>query len=44
MNEFLAFLQEVRDLLLIIEEDKDLTYITEVIEKVEEEIKIIEEA
>ncbi len=44
MNEFLAFLQEVRDLLLIIEEDKDLTYITEVIEKVEEEIKIIEES
>ena len=43
MDEFLAFLQEVRDLLLIIEEDKDLTYITEVIEKVEEEIKIIEE-
>jgi|TARA_R110000796_G_scaffold202455_1_gene318802 hypothetical protein len=44
MDEFLAFLQEVRDLLLIIEEDKDLTYITEVIEKVEEEIKIIEES
>ena len=43
MDEFLAFLQEVRDLLLIIEEDKDLTYISEVIEKVEEEIKIIEE-
>ena len=43
MDEFLAFLQEVRDLLLIIEEDKDLTYLTEVIEKVEEEIKIIEE-
>ena len=43
MDEFLAFLQEVRDLLLIIEEDKDLTYFTEVIEKVEEEIKIIEE-
>ena len=42
MDEFLAFLQEVRDLLLIIEEDKDLTYLTEVIEKVEEEIKIIE--
>jgi|TARA_R100000963_G_C4538974_1_gene36971 hypothetical protein len=44
MDEFLAFLQEVRDLLLIIEEDKDLTYLTEVIEKVEEEIKIIEES
>ena len=44
MHEFLAFLQEVRDLLLIIEEDKDLTYLTEVIEKVEEEIKIIEES
>jgi|TARA_R110000824_G_scaffold143166_7_gene310684 hypothetical protein len=43
MDEFLAFLQEVRDLLLIIEEDKDLSYITRVIEKVEEEIKIIEE-
>ena len=42
MDEFLAFLQEVRDLLLIIEEDKDLTYLSEVIEKVEEEIKIIE--
>ena len=44
MDEFLAFLQEVRDLLLIIEEDKDLTYISEVIDKVEEEIKIIEES
>jgi hypothetical protein len=44
MDEFLAFLQEVRDLLLIIEEDKDLTYLSEVIEKVEEEIKIIEES
>mgnify|MGYP003154975834 FL=1 len=43
MDEFLAFLQEVRDLLLIIEEDKDLTYLSEVIKKVEEEIKIIEE-
>jgi len=43
MHEFLAFLQEVRDLLLIIEEDEDLTYLTEVIDKVEEEIKIIEE-
>ena len=43
MDEFLAFLQEVRDLFLIIEEDKDLSYITRVIEKVEEEIKIIEE-
>ena len=42
MDEFLAFLQEMRDLLLIIEEDKDLTYLTEVIERVEEEIKIIE--
>ena len=44
MDEFLAFLQEVRDLLLIIEEDKDFTYLTEVIGKVEEEIKIIEES
>ena len=44
MDEFLAFLQEVRDLLLIIEEDKDFTYLTELIEKVEEEIKIIEES
>jgi|TARA_R110000850_G_scaffold165672_2_gene290728 hypothetical protein len=43
MDEFLAFLQEIRDLLLIIEEDKDLTYLSEVIYKVEEEIKIIEE-
>ena len=43
MDEFLAFLQEVRDLLLVIEEDKDLTYLAEVIYKVEEEIKIIEE-
>ena len=43
MDEFLAFLQEVRDLLLIIEEDRDLSYITRVIEKVEEEIKIIDE-
>ena len=42
MDEFLTFLQEVRDLLLIIEEDEDLTYLSEVIEKVEEEIKIIE--
>ena len=44
MDEFLAFLQEVRDLLLIIEEDKDFTYLTEVIEKVEEEIKMVEES
>ena len=44
MDEFLVFLQEVRDLLLIIEEDEDLTYLSEVIEKVEEEIKIIEES
>ena len=43
MDYFLEFLQEVRDLLLIIEEDRDLSYITRVIEKVEEEIKIIEE-
>ena len=43
MDEFLAFLQEVRDLLLIIEEDRELSYLTRVIEKVEEEIKIIEE-
>jgi hypothetical protein len=42
MDEFLAFLQEVRDLLLIIEEDKDLTYLSEVIKKVEEELNRIE--
>ena len=42
MDEFLAFLQEVRDLLLMIDEDKDLTYLTEVIEKVEEELNRIE--
>ena len=42
MYEFLAFLQEVRDLLLIIEEDKDLTYLSEVIKKVEEELNRIE--
>ena len=42
MDEFLAFLQEVRDLLLIIEEDKALTYLSEVIEKVEEELNRIE--
>ena len=42
MDEFLAFLQEVRDLLLIIEEDKDLTYLAEVIERVEEELNRIE--
>ena len=42
MDEFLAFLQEVRDLILIIEEDKDLTYLSEVIKKVEEELNRIE--
>ena len=42
MDEFLAFLQEVRDLLLIIEEDKDLTYLSEVIKKVEEELNRID--
>ena len=42
MNEFLIFLEELRDLLLMIEEDKDLTYLTEVIEKVEEELNRIE--
>ena len=42
MDEFLAFLQEVRDLLLIIEEDKDLTYLSEVIKKVEEELNRLE--
>ena len=42
MEEFLAFLQEVRVLLLIIEEDKDLTYLSEVIKKVEEELNRIE--
>ena len=42
MNEFLIFLEELRDLLLMIDEDKDLTYLTEVIEKVEEELNRIE--
>ena len=42
MQEFLIFLEEIRDLLLMIEEDKDLTYLSEVIEKVEEEINRIE--
>ena len=39
---FLTFLEEIRELLLMIEEDKDLTYLAEVIEKVEEELKQIE--
>ena len=42
MNEFLIFLEELRDLLLMIDEDKDLTYLTKVIEKVEEELNRIE--
>ena len=42
MQEFLIFLEEIRELLLMIEEDKDLTYLSEVIEKVEEELKQIE--
>ncbi len=42
MQEFLIFLEEIRELLLMIEEDKDLTYLAEVIEKVEEELKQIE--
>ena len=42
VNEFLIFLEEIRDLLLMIEEDKDLTYLAEVIEKVEEELNRIE--
>ena len=44
MREFLIFLDEIRDLLLMIEEDKDLTYLSEVIEKVEEELNRIEES
>ena len=42
MREFLIFLEEVRELLLMIEEDKDLTYLAEVIEKVEDEINQID--
>lgn len=42
VHEFLIFLEEIRDLLLMIDEDKDLTYLTEVIEKVEEELNRIE--
>ena len=42
MREFLIFLEEIRELLLMIEEDKDLTYLSEVIEKVEEELNRIE--
>ena len=42
VNEFLIFLEEIRDLLLMIEEDKDLTYLAEVIERVEEELNRIE--
>ena len=44
MQEFLIFLEEIRDLLLMIDEDKDLTYLAEVIEKVEEELNRIEES
>ena len=29
VHEFLIFLEEIRDLLLMIDEDKDLTYLTE---------------
>ena len=42
MDEFLIFLEEIRDLLLMIDEDRDLTYLAEVIEKVEEELNRIE--
>ena len=42
MDELSIFLEEIRDLLLIIEEDKDLTYLSEVIKKVEEELNRIE--
>ena len=42
MREFLIFLEEIRELLLMIEEDKDFTYLTEVIERVEEELEQIE--
>ena len=42
VNEFLIFLEEIRDLLLMIDEDKDLTYLAEVIERVEEELNRIE--
>jgi hypothetical protein len=42
VDEFLIFLEEIRDLLLMIDEDKDLTYLAEVIEKVEEELNRIE--
>ena len=44
MQEFLIFLEEIRDLLLMIDEDKDLTYLAEGIEKVEEELNRIEES
>ena len=44
MREFLIFLEEIRDLLIMIDEDKDLTYLAEVIEKVEEELNRIEES
>jgi hypothetical protein len=44
VREFLIFLEEIRDLLLMIDEDKDLTYLAEVIEKVEEELNRIEES
>ena len=42
VDEFLIFLEEIRDLLLMIDEDKDLTYLSEVIKKVEEELNRIE--
>ena len=42
MDEFSIFLEEIRDLLLMIDEDKDLTYLSEVIKKVEEELNRIE--
>ena len=42
MREFLIFLEEIRELLLMIEEDKDFTYLAEVIARVEEELEQIE--
>ena len=42
MREFLIFLEEIRELLLMIDEDKDFTYLAEVIGRVEEELEQIE--
>ena len=39
MREFLIFLEEIRELLLMIDEDKDFTYLAEVIGRVEEELE-----